>query len=520
MATTQELLAKSLERLKQLHDDGHFVIATTELTKTDRTRLLQANYLKSVIRGWYLTSRPDEKEGDTTPWQVSWKEFVARYCESRFGTDWYLSPEQSLHLLTGTQLPSRQIHIHARMGKNNHTPLIHEWSIFDMKASAFAPEDGQEVIEGLRVLSLPYALTQVSESFFLHQSGAAQIALSMITDASDLARILLATGKTIVAARLVGALRAIGQQDLASTLLKTLKAAGHRIVEANPFDTPPIIINPAIKRSPYVLRIHQMWASMRGPIIEAFGAPPGMPANVDAYIADIEARYVADAYNSLSIEGYTVTVDLIERVRAGTWNPNSEEDKKSRDTMAAKGYSLAHEEVKKTIEKILAGENAGVVLRNSFADWHLALWKPSVQAGILRPEELAGYRNGPIYIRNADHVPPPREAVRDCMPEFFSLLQQEEHAGVRAVLGHFIFVYIHPYVDGNGRLGRFIMNAMLASGGYPWTIVPVERRNDYLATLNEASGKSSIRPLAEFLNGLRKVQSDPNYVPKRNPKPG
>ena len=245
-----------------------------------------------------------------------------------------------------------------------------------------------------------------------------------------------------------------------------------------------------------------------------------MPANVDAYMADIEARYVADAYNSLSIEGYTVTVELIERVRAGTWNPNSEEDKKSRDTMAAKGYSLAHEEVKKTIEKILAGENAGVVLRNSFADWHLALWKPSVQAGILRPEELAGYRNGPIYIRNADHVPPPREAVRDCMPEFFSLLEKDDHAGVRAVLGHFIFVYIHPYVDGNGRLGRFIMNAMLASGGYPWTIVPVERRNDYLATLNEASGKSSIRPLAEFLNGLRKVQSDPNYVPKRNPKPG
>ncbi|WP_317503891.1 Fic family protein [Idiomarina sp. HP20-50] len=37
-------------------------------------------------------------------------------------------------------------------------------------------------------------------------------------------------------------------------------------------------------------------------------------------------------------------------------------------------------------------------------------------------------------------------------------------------------VYIHPYFDGNGRIGRFIMNLMLASGGYPWTVVPVERR--------------------------------------------
>ena len=36
---------------------------------------------------------------------------------------------------------------------------------------------------------------------------------------------------------------------------------------------------------------------------------------------------------------------------------------------------------------------------------------------------------------------------------------------VRAVLGHFFFVYIHPYMDGNGRMGRFVLNAMLASGG-------------------------------------------------------
>jgi len=38
------------------------------------------------------------------------------------------------------------------------------------------------------------------------------------------------------------------------------------------------------------------------------------------------------------------------------------------------------------------------------------------------------------------------------------------------VLGHFVFVYIHPYLDGNGRIGRFLMNLMLAAGGYPWTV--------------------------------------------------
>jgi Fic family protein len=100
------------------------------------------------------------------------------------------------------------------------------------------------------------------------------------------------------------------------------------------------------------------------------------------------------------------------------------------------------------------------------------------------------------------HVPLPREAVRDCMPALFDLLAGETQPSVRVVLGHFIFVYIHPYMDGNGRMGRFLMNVMLASGGYPWTIIPLERRNDYMAALEAASVRQDIRILAEFLAGL------------------
>ena len=63
------------------------------------------------------------------------------------------------------------------------------------------------------------------------------------------------------------------------------------------------------------------------------------------------------------------------------------------------------------------------------------------------------------------HTPPNHEAVRDTMPVLFDLLEEETNASVRVVLGHFIFVYLHPYFDGNGRIARFLMNAMLASGG-------------------------------------------------------
>ena len=76
------------------------------------------------------------------------------------------------------------------------------------------------------------------------------------------------------------------------------------------------------------------------------------------------------------------------------------------------------------------------------------------------------------------------------------------NAGQEGIADAFVFVYIHPYMDGNGRMGRFLMNVMLASGGYQWTIIPLERRNDYMAALEAASVGQDIRPFAQFLGGL------------------
>ncbi len=85
-----------------------------------------------------------------------------------------------------------------------------------------------------------------------------------------------------------------------------------------------------------------------------------------------------------------------------------------------------------------------------------------------------------MYISDSKHVPLNKKAVREALPVLIELLEQEPNAAVRSVLGHFIFVFIHPYMDGNGRMGRFIMNLMLASGGYPWTVIPLERRAEMI----------------------------------------
>ncbi|MEM6526100.1 MAG: Fic family protein, partial [Bacteroidota bacterium] len=94
------------------------------------------------------------------------------------------------------------------------------------------------------------------------------------------------------------------------------------------------------------------------------------------------------------------------------------------------------------------------------------------------------------------------------MPVLFELLAEEKEASVRAVLGHFIFVYIHPYMDGNGRIARFLMNTMLSSGGYPWTIIKVRDRKRYMAALEQASFALNIKPFAKFIGDQVKAQQN------------
>jgi hypothetical protein len=282
-----------------------------------------------------------------------------------------------------------------------------------------------------------------------------------------------------------------------------MQAAGYTVNESDPFEDSTPITFSARETSPHVNRMRMSWARMRADVMKVFPAAPGLVKNTASYLKQVDAVYVSDAYNSLSIEGYRVNAELIERVRSGKWNPDSiKGDQDQRNALAARGYWQSFQSVKQSIEKVLRKENAGKVVGKDHAAWYRELFAPSVTAGILKPADLAGYRNGAVYIRRSMHVPPSMEAVRDLMPTFFELLEEEKEPAVRVVLGHFMFVYIHPYLDGNGRMGRFLMNVMFASGGYPWTVVPLERRDDYMAALESASVGGDIKPFAKLLGSL------------------
>ncbi len=497
---SQRRLADALRSLKALQSQGLNVLRSEDLGRLDRESLVANGFLRPIIKGWYMPSRPDEDDGESTAWHASANDFINRYCEGRFGNDWCVAADHSIRLHAGNTTLPPQVVINAPAAQNSVVGLPAKHSMLDYRAKDFPDVGNRTTAGGLKAMKLEHALTRVPEAFFRTYSRDAQIALMSLRDSSELARQLLSGGQSVVAGRLAGALRACGQDGFADDVLATMRGVGHAVVETNPFADPPPALKPVRGESPYVMRIRLMWEAMRTDVIAEFPPAPGLPVNPDLYMAAVQDSYVRDAYNSLSIEGYRVTSELIERVASGNRNPGlNQTDRQSRDAMAARGYFQARKEVENSIRKILAGANAGRIVSHAHRGWFRELFAPSVDARILTPQELAGYRGHQVFIRNAAHVPPPVEAVRDMMPALFDLLEAEPEASARAVLGHFVFVFTHPYMDGNGRMGRFLMNAMLASGGYPWTVIEVARRTEYMKALDEASAKGNIRPFARFV---------------------
>lgn len=502
MATPAEKLGASLEALKILQDENKVAIHTDELSRTDRERLVENGFLKEVTRGWYIISRPDERKGDTTSWYHSFWNFCSRFLNERYGEEWCLSPEQSLQFHAGNQSVPTQLLVKSPTATNSKTDLLFDTSVFGMVSELPVKKETIE-LDGMRILSLPAALIHCTEHTFASNPTEARTGLSLINNASDLLEILLEGGHSTIAGRLAGALRNNGQEKIADDIIKTMRAAGYDVRENDPFTTKLSIQLSYKDRSPYVNRIKLMWSKMREDIIKNFPEAPGLPSDKKAFMDQIEKIYTTDAYHSLSIERYKVTPELIERVKSGTWDlSENEADRKQRDAMAARGYWQAFQVVEQSVLKILDGQNAGSVADNEHGDWYRELFAPSVASGLLKASDLAGYRNHQVYIGNSKHTPLNKEAVREAMPALFELLQTETEASVRAVLGHFIFVYIHPYMDGNGRMGRFLMNAMLASGGYPWTVIPVEMRDDYMNALEHASVDQNIVPFTDFVSYL------------------
>ncbi|WP_270373643.1 Fic family protein [Marinicauda sp. Alg238-R41] len=502
MATPQEKLASSLEALKGLQDRDGTVVSADALSRTHRERLVDNGFLIEVIRGWYIAGSPNDRPGDTTPWYASFWDFAARYLNARYGDQWCLTAEASISLHAGNWAVPSQLLVRAPKGGNKPINLLHGTSIYDLRIALPEPEN---IVEegGMRLYAAAAALVEASPDTFTQKATDLRVMLAQFRDASGILSRLLEGGHSVVAGRLAGAFRNIGRTRIADDILKGMAAAGYAVRETDPFETNLEIELPKREVSPAATRIRLLWQKLRGDVIASFPQTPGRPNNAEAYLEKVEDAFVTDAYHSLSIEGYRVSPELIDRVRSGDWNPDAiARDRDHQDALAARGYWQAFQKVKNSVERVLGNENPGEVADEDHGTWYRELFGPSVVAGIIKPADLAGYRSERVFIRNSMHTPLAPRAVADAMGVFFELLSEEEDPAVRVVLGHFVLVYIHPYMDGNGRMGRFLMNAMLAAGGYPWTVIPVEKRAAYMEALEQASVHENIVPFSEFLGTL------------------
>ena len=241
--------------------------------------------------------------------------------------------------------------------------------------------------------------------------------------------------------------------------------------------------------------ISDKWNEMRQQVIDTFNSNHmGMSS---AMTDDVS---IEDVYNSLSIEGYKVDRALINNVLSGQRDVESDDEK---TVLIIKGYYQAFQKVSDSIVRIRTEHlNPGQYVESEFMDWYIDMWRPFVDAGIIKLSDIMGYRNRPVYIKNSWHVPPASHKLMDYMDEYFECLKNEEYASVRAVLGHFFFTWIHPFNDGNGRMARFIMNVLLRTGDYSWKVVPFSQRDEYLAALEKASVEGDITDFSKLIAEL------------------
>lgn len=105
-------------------------------------------------------------------------------------------------------------------------------------------------------------------------------------------------------------------------------------------------------------------------------------------------------------------------------------------------------------------------------------------------EKAGKYRNANIIVSGTDFIFPPPSEIPELMRSFveeISYHRKKKHPVEFAAYLHIRLVTIHPFVDGNGRTARLLMNLALMQEGYPITIIPPVIRGDYIAAVRESN---------------------------------
>ena len=185
-----------------------------------------------------------------------------------------------------------------------------------------------------------------------------------------------------------------------------------------------------------------------------------------------EAINLEWTYNSNGIEGNTLTLKETKVVLEGI-------------TIGGKSVrehleTINHENAIEYLELLLNG-------KKEISEWDIKVLHQLILKGI--DDDNAGkYRNENVMISGAEHIPPEYIKVPELMERLVInyATWNKYHPIIKAALLHGELVKIHPFVDGNGRTSRLIMNMSLMLSGYVPVIIKKENRLKYYETLDKA----------------------------------
>jgi len=186
-----------------------------------------------------------------------------------------------------------------------------------------------------------------------------------------------------------------------------------------------------------------------------------------------EKLFLEWTYNSNAIEGNTLTINETKVVLEGITVGGK--------TMREHLEVINHRDAISYVEDIVRKEEP-------FSEWQIKNLHRLVFKGI--DDGYAGvYRDQQVYISGAVHTPPPPFKIQeqmDVLMNWYNEEAKELHPIVRGAMLHAIFVGIHPFIDGNGRTSRLLLNLELMKSGYPPIIIRVENRLAYYNVLDKA----------------------------------
>lgn len=205
-----------------------------------------------------------------------------------------------------------------------------------------------------------------------------------------------------------------------------------------------------------------------------------------------EKLFLEWTYNSNAIEGNTLTINETKVVLEGITIGGK--------TLREHLEVINHRDAITYVEEIV--QQKEVLSERQIKSLHQLVLK-----GI--DDENAGvYRNQQVLIAGATRTPPSHYFIQekiDAMMDWYENKAIHLHPVERGAMLHAIFIGIHPFVDGNGRTSRLILNLELMKEGFPPVIIKVENRLEYYEALDKAH---IIEDYSDFISLIEKAVDD------------